>query len=169
MVFDIPSGMIRFPYISRPWSLELDGIYQEKYSDVRDCNCDTWIHAMSKLKRHKAAVYVYVKFAPIISKDVSRIICKMVKAIPSSEWKVKPDDIPFKYTHNNSSWTYIADKTDPDFIAARKATLMLARAEEDCNIFKDDFEALRKKQKRKELWKEKAELLQKIFNKSQNF
>lgn len=114
-------------------------------------NCATWSHAMHNLKRHRAAVYTYLKFTPVLSRDVARIIFCMVKAMPSTEWKLNENDIPSKFKHDTSgTFKYIADVFDPEYIEMASNYQDLVRLEEDEHFFQQEVESLHKKRKKTE-------------------
>lgn len=140
MVFDVP--YIRFPNIC------VKTMRFETNLPYGHYNCATWGHAMRNLKRHRAAVYTYVKFTPVLSRDVARIIFCMVKAMPSTEWKLNEDDIPSKFKHDTSANSkYIADVSDPEYIEMASNYQDLVRLEQDERFFQREVESLHKKRK----------------------
>lgn len=140
MVLDIP--YIRFP------SICVKTMRFETNLPYGHFNCATWNHAMHNLKRHRAAVYTYVKFTPVLSRDVARIIFCMVKAMPSTEWKLNEDDIPSKFKHDTSAnFKYIADISDPEYIEMASNYQDLLRLEQDERFFQREVESLHKKRK----------------------
>lgn len=137
MVLDIPC--MTFPCIC---------VKTMKVNTTKGSYCQLWGHAMHNLKRHRAAVYAYVKFTPLLSRDVARIIFRMVKAMSSAEWKLNEDDIPSKFkpdTSGNSK--YIADVLDPEYLKIASNYQELVRLEDHGRFFQREVESLHKKRK----------------------
>jgi hypothetical protein len=75
----------------------------------------------------------------------------MVKAMPSTEWKLNEDDIPSKFKHDTSANSkYIADVLDPEYIEMASNYQDLVRLEQDERFLQREVESLHKKRKKTE-------------------
>lgn len=108
MILDVPREAVKFPYIFSNTS----GIHVKSIGSE---NSKTWAFATRNLKRHRAKVYTFVKFTPLLGKDVARMLSRMVEAIPATEWKLCEEDIPDKHRHPDAI-KHIPDVTDSESI-----------------------------------------------------
>lgn len=149
MILDIPKEAITFPYL---FSDINNGI---SISTIVSVSYYAWAFATHNLKRHRAKVYTFVKFTPIVGRDVARMLSRMIEAMPATEWKLREEDIPEKHRQSG------VIKHIPDVMDTESA-LLLDQYKEYKKIERDsrmDNAALESKQKKlKQLEREIVDL-----------